>query len=311
MPCKTTQKQFEKEMTYTFKISDETVNSYGTRVLTTGIGTGNYLKNPIVLWNHTRSWSDKNDQVLPIGKCIKLWEKAGELFAEIELDETDDFAEKIARKIGKGIISACSISLDIITTSENPKTLIQGQTRPTIIESSLREISIVDLPANKSCVKLYDQGCEINFSDSENEHFLLPLLNTKNMNFKEEVQGLLNLKEGDENQVIIALKEVIRQNKEAAKLKEEHTTLSGQLDAYELKEKEAHTAKIASLVDEAIKSKKILASQKETYISLAEKDFTSTESILSAMATTQPLQVGEKETATDAWGERFREINKN
>lgn len=131
------------------------------------------------------------------------------------------------------------------------------------------------------------------------------------MNFKEEVQGLLNLKEGDENQVIIALKEVIRQNKEAAKLKEEHTTLSGQLDAYELKEKEAHTAKIASLVDEAIKSKKILASQKETYISLAEKDFTSTESILSAMATTQPLQVGEKETATDAWGERFREINKN
>lgn len=55
-------------MAYTFLLSDETINSYGTRVLTAGIRLENFLKNPIMLWNHTRAWSDKEDQILPIGR---------------------------------------------------------------------------------------------------------------------------------------------------------------------------------------------------------------------------------------------------
>lgn len=297
-------------MAYTFKISDESLNSHGTWVLSKGVNTENYLKNPITLWNHTRSWSDKEDQILPIGKCLKLWEKEGSLFAELEIDDTDEFAQKIARKVEKGIISACSVSLDIVTTSEDSKYLIQGQTRPTIIESCLREISIVDIPSNKNCVKLYDQGREINFSDVENDNFLLPLLNTKNMNFKEDVQSLLALNQADETQMITTLKEVLKQNKEAVKFREELKQAQEKLALFEQKEKDSHATKITYLVDGAIKAKKILASQRETYTSLAQKDFENTESILASMGALADLQGEDKTPAPDAWEERFREINK-
>lgn len=50
-------------MAYTFLLSDESVNSYGTRVLTAGIRLDDYEKNPVVLWNHTRAWSDREDQI--------------------------------------------------------------------------------------------------------------------------------------------------------------------------------------------------------------------------------------------------------
>lgn len=39
----------------TFVLSDESVNSYGFRVLTDGIALDNFKKNPVMLWNHTRT----------------------------------------------------------------------------------------------------------------------------------------------------------------------------------------------------------------------------------------------------------------
>ncbi|MEG1762753.1 MAG: HK97 family phage prohead protease [Bacteroidales bacterium] len=298
-------------MAYKFLISDESINSYGTRILSSGIHTDNYEKNPIILWNHTRGWSDKEDQILPIGQCTKIWKDGENCFAEIELDPTDAFAQKIEKKVAQGILRACSVSLEVISTSEDPKYLIQGQTRPTVIESALREISIVDIPSNKNCVKLYDQNKEINFSDNEPDNFLLPLLNIKNMNFKEDVQNLLALKEASEERILESLQEVILQNKQALKLKEDLKQANEKLAAFELQEKEAHTAKIIALVEEAITAKKILASQKEMYTALAEKDFESTQKVLNSLSPMEDISKASEDTQVDPWEACFNEINKN
>lgn len=300
-------------MTYTFLISDESVNSYGTRVLTAGIRTGDYLKNPIVLWNHIRAWSDKEDQVLPIGKVIRLWAESDKLYAEVEFDQTDEFAKKIEAKVAQGIVNACSIGIAVVTTSEDSAVIVQGQTRPTIVECRLRELSIVDIPANKNCVRFYDDGTglELTFADGQ-ENFLLPLLKNQNdMNFKDDVMALLGLKDADDQAVVQHITNLMNGNKEIASLRDQITNLEGELKTYRDKDAAARQAEIVDLVDGAIKDRKITAAEREDYIGLAEKDFERTKKILERMTGVPEPEATSHNDKADPWEERFREIREN
>lgn len=297
-------------MTYQFLISDESVNSYGTRVLTAGIRYDEYLKNPIVLWNHIRAWSDKDNQVLPIGKVLRLWMENSKLYAEVEFDQNDEFAQKIEAKVAQKIINACSIGIAVVTTSEDNSVIVQGQSRPTIIECRLRELSIVDIPANKNCVRLYDDGTgkELTFAAGQ-DNFLLPLLKNQNeMNFKDDVLALLGLKEADDQAVINQITALMNGSKEATTLRERVTTLEGELQTYRDKEKAVRQAEIVSLVDGAIKERKITAAQREDYISLAEQDFDRTKKVLDSIAAVPEPESATHSDKADAWEERFREI---
>lgn len=297
-------------MTYTFLISDESVNSYGTRVLTAGIRTGDYLKNPVVLWNHIRAWNDKTDQVLPIGKVVRLWAESDKLYAEVEFDQNDEFAKKIEAKVAAHIINACSIGIAVVTTSEDSGVIVQGQSRPTIIECRLRELSIVDIPANKNCVRLYDDGtgAELTFAAGQ-DNFLLPLLkNQNNMNLKDDVMALLGLKEADDKAVVKHITDLMNGNKETATLRERVTTLEGELKTYRDKDAAARQAEIVSLVDGAIKERKITAGEREDYIGLAEQDFDRTKKILGKMTGVPEPDAATHNDKADAWEMRFREI---
>lgn len=297
-------------MTYTFLISDESVNSYGTRVLTAGIRTGDYLKNPIVLWNHIRAWNDKTDQVLPIGKVLRLWTEADKLYAEVEFDQNDEFAKKIEAKVAAGIVNACSIGIAVVTTSEDSAVIVQGQSRPTIIECRLRELSIVDIPANKNCVRFYDDttGQEMTFAAGQ-DNFLLPLLKNQNdMNFKDDVMALLGLKDADDQEVVKQITNLMNGEKETAQLREKITSLEGDLQTYRDKEKADRQAEIVNLVDGAIKDRKITAGEREDYICLAEQDFDRTKKILGKMTGVPEPDTANHDDKADAWEERFREI---
>lgn len=152
-------------MKKTFLISDESLNSYGFRVLTNGISLERFEKNPIMLWNHTRSYGDNNDTLLPIGKWTNIRKEDDKLFADAEFDMDDAFAAKIAKKVEKGYINACSISIIALEESGDIDNVVQGQTRNTIIKSILREVSLVDIPSNSNAVSLYDiNGEQIDLS---------------------------------------------------------------------------------------------------------------------------------------------------
>lgn len=298
-------------MEYTFLLSDESVNSHGTRVITSGIRTDDFLKNPIVLWNHTRAWSDKEDQVLPIGKVTRLWVENNALYGSVVFDDKDEFAIKIESKVAQRILNACSISISVITTSEDSTVLMQGQTRPTIIESSLRELSIVDIPANKNSVRLYDSGngMELNFSGSR-DNFLLPLLKNQDMNFKDEIISVLALKDAEDKTIVTEITRLVNAGKENASLRDEKTRIERDLKVFQDKEKADREAEIISLVDDAIKARKIVEADREDYITLAGKDYDRTKKVLDTMS-----GVPEPDTAdhrdNDPWEERFNEIRKN
>ena len=302
-------------MAYTFLLSDESVNSYGTRVLTNGIRLDDYKKNPVVLWNHIRAWSDKEDQVLPIGKVVKIWKDGDKLYGDIEFDSKDAFAIKVANKVEQGIIRACSVSISVVTTSEDEAVLVQGQTRPTVMESRLREVSVVDIPANKNCVRLFDDGtgAELSFADGQ-DSFLLPLLKSKKkkkMNLNDEILSALELKDADERAVVAEIVRLRGEAKAAETLRQENGTLKEELKGFRDKEEDARKAAITDLVDGAIKARKIATSDRADYIALAEKDFERTKKVLEAMSSVKELTESEEVKPKDLWAERFREIENN
>jgi hypothetical protein len=159
-------------------LSDESINSYGFRVLTNGIALGDFLKNPIMFYNHDRD-------ALPIGKWEDVKVEDGKLIASPNFDDNDPFAVQIQSKYVQGILNAASMGIDILDVSEEPGLILAGQRRGTIVKSSLFEASIADIPSNKSCIKLHFKKENITLSGQFPEAFLtdnLPLINQpKNM----------------------------------------------------------------------------------------------------------------------------------
>ena len=122
-------------------INTSGLNSYGSRVLTDGLDTTQYQKNPVLLWMHRRY----GDNSAPIGRMENLRIDGDRLIGTPVFDLEDDFAKKIANKWDKGFLNMCSASVDILETSTDPRHLIQGQSRATVTRGKLLEVSIVDI----------------------------------------------------------------------------------------------------------------------------------------------------------------------
>ncbi|MDO4225811.1 MAG: HK97 family phage prohead protease, partial [Bergeyella zoohelcum] len=141
--------------THHFIVNTEAVNSYGYRILTEGIDTEQYMRNPVVLYMHNRAWGRGNEV---IGRTIALKKEGGKLIAEVEFDEADEFAKQIAGKIERGFIKMCSLGADVIETSSDPLFTLAGQTRETVTKCKMVELSIVDIGGNDDALKLSKDG---------------------------------------------------------------------------------------------------------------------------------------------------------
>ena len=310
---------------YTFVLSDESINSYGFRVLTAGIDLKDFKKNPIMFWNHSRTWRGSSDEILPIGRWDNIRVEGTRLLADAVFDEKDEFAQKIKSKVDQKIINMASAGFNVVATSEDPAALEKGQTRPTVIKCRMKEASVVDIGSNKNALHLYDEfGSEINLSDRDNNH-LLPLLSDiqnqqTDMKLQEQIAQVLKLSDNaSEADILTAVQnsanaaiQLADLNGQITTLKAEKTNLETELQGYKDAEKEAETQERIDLVDQAIAAKKITASEKETYLALAEKDFENTKKILDAKEGVTEL--GEEdggEVKLSAWDARMNEINKN
>lgn len=303
-------------MAYTFILSDESINSYGLRVLTAGIDLTNFRKNPIMYWNHSRSWRGTKDEVLPIGKWENIRVEGANLMADAVFDEKDEFAQRIKSKVDQKIINMASAGLRIIATSEDKAVLLKGQTRPTVVQSVMREASIVDEGSNKSCLRLWDAfDDEINLSAGGENH-LLPLIDLINMEFKEQVRGVLKLSaQATDAEILAALQAGVNPDVNLQEQVDSLTGVNANLkaelqvfkDAAELAEKQ----KGIDLVDQAIADRKITGGEKETYLALVDKDFENTKKLLDAKEPAPELGGGSGGSdKNDPWDERFREIEK-
>ena len=159
-------------------INTSAVNSYGSRVITAGLDTTQYEKNPVLLWMHRRY----GDNCMPIGRIANLRRDGDRLIGTPEFDMDDDFAKKVANKWEKGFLNMCSASVEILETSVDPVDLVPGQTRATVTHGKLLEVSIVDIGSNDDALKLTNgsQLLELKAGEASDVLPLLELSQTDN-----------------------------------------------------------------------------------------------------------------------------------
>lgn len=122
--------------THTFLVSDESVNSYGFKVLTNGIDTKRFETNPIMLYMHERPNI--------IGKWENVRKENAQLFADAVFDVEDPTAKEIAGKVERGFLKCASVGIG------------KADLKDGIVSScELFEISIVDIGSNSNALRLY------------------------------------------------------------------------------------------------------------------------------------------------------------
>jgi len=167
---------------HTFLVSDETINSYGFNILTSGIDTVNFLKNPIMLFMH--------DRVEVIGRWENIKIESGKLYADAIFDINSAKGKEVADKVENGFLKAASIGI-----TYNEDDILKG----TLQKCVLIEISIVDIGSNPNALKLYNKE---NFTGLYFEN----LANTA------EVSKVLELSNSDVKSILLAVKNLKREN---------------------------------------------------------------------------------------------------
>lgn len=247
-------------------ISNSRLNSYGFRVLTEGIDTEQYKRNPILLWMHNRPMRGTIDEVLPIGVIENLRVEGDSLIGTPVFDQTDDFAKKIQSKWEKGILKMVSAGLDVVEYSEKEEDIVLGQTRATVKRSKLVEVSIVDIGANDDALVLYDEGKRVMLSKDGNCG-VKKLEEKKNIdnNTKKEKE-----KEMKEIAMALGLEEQAQKEEILQKINELNENKQAYVELQKKYEQRENTL-IVQEVERAVKLHKITENKKDYFVELGKK----------------------------------------
>ena len=238
-------------------ISTEAVNSYGTRVLTSGIDLEQFKRNPVLLWMHRRAFDGES---MPIGKIDNLRVEDGKLIGTPVFDQNDEFARKIESKWDSGFLRMASAALEPIEVNPDPSLALEGQTRATVTRCKLIEVSIVDIGGNDEALQLCGaDGKQLKLAAGEDAP-ALPLLklNEPEPNNNKQLKTAMN----KDQLILLGLPE---------DASDEQATAALQL--MKTKADSAETLQLAAVtrcVDQAIADKKILAAQRDHYIKLGK-----------------------------------------
>lgn len=232
------------------RISNCSINSYGTRVLTSGMDVEQYQRNPVLLYMHERG------QVIGCVKDLKV--EGEDVTGELLFDEATELSKRCKKQWEFGSLKMVSVGIDIVEMSEEKSMLVQGQTRPTIVKSKLFEVSLVDIGSNDDAIVMKKDGRQIELG--KDGVCAIPLLNN-NQNIIQMDQKVIALQLG--------LPDTATEDEIKAKM-EELKASKAQVTALE-KEKETLTlAAITQAVETAITEKRIGADRKDQFINLGK-----------------------------------------
>lgn len=234
------------------RLTDDSLNSHGSRVLTSGVDTAQYERNPVLLYMHERG------KVIGFMKDLKV--ENNEISGEPVFDCATELSRQCKKQWEVGSLRMVSIGIDIIELSEKEEHLVPGQTSPTITKSKIFETSIVDIGANDNAIVMRRNGRQITLGrDSENP---LPLINNQPQIKKQEMELKkialqLGLPEtADEATVLTKISELKDEINEVEQLKKEKEDLI--------------LSQVTTAVETAIKENRVTADKKEHFINLGK-----------------------------------------
>lgn len=164
----------------TFLVSDESENSHGFKVLTEGIDTTQFEKNPIMLYMHERPTI--------IGRWENLKKEDGKLYADAIFDTDGEKGKEVARQVEQGFLKGASIGI-----TYQKEDLKNGVLK----KCKLFEISIVDIGSNPNALKLYDNTelSTLYFSQVVAQESLSEILFLKDKSFESIVLEVVKLRD--------------------------------------------------------------------------------------------------------------------
>lgn len=283
----------------TFILHDESVNTYGFRMLTSGANLEEFKKNPVMLLNH-------NDWNLPIGRWENIRVEGSQILADAVFDEKDPRALEVMQKVEGNFLRMASIGAWGQETSDAFDLMLPGQTSPTVVRWTAREASIVTIGANHNALALYDQeGNLLELSDTVDITALLPKVKSSiNNNVKMgQLTQILNLSDSaSEADIVKKVNELISNSD---RLDKENKTLTAAIDKHNQEIKEQQKNEAIALIDAAVKDGRIDAKGKDTYLSLFDRDFDSAKAALAAIpqrqSVTAQLQGGSNKVDLGDW----------
>ena len=232
-------KKIDKE----FCISDDSVNVYGYRLLTSGLDLSRFNP-PIGFLMHERErgvavrWEDFRTEV-------------GKVYAKPVVN--DELFPTLASQIEEGFYNAASVGhIVALEMDDSERAKLEGQTGPTVTKWFCRECSIVDIPGNYNAIaRLYDESDNVLHDLSAN------LINTDTMKQDNPTTGVMvavaalglpDLKEGaTAEDAVLAVQELMKKNSEREKL---IADLTAQVAAQK-------DASINAILDNAVKARKM------------------------------------------------------
>lgn len=269
-------------MAKTFVLHDESVNTRGFRMLTSGANLDEFIKNPVMLLNH-------NDWAMPIGRWENIRKEGGKILADAVFDDADERAREVSRKVEGNFIRMASIGAwPPEETSDAFDLMIHGQSLPTVTKWTVREASIVTIGSNHNALCFYDRQSKqpISLKDENDVIRLMDNTNHKKSNKMNILASVLKLSDGaTEADCVSAVQRIVSDNE---RLKSENVTLKDAVDKAAQDRKENEKRQAIVLVDAAVKEGRIDANGKDTYLALFDKDFASASAALAAI----PKRVG-------------------
>ena len=263
---------------FTFVLHDESVNTYGFRMLTSGANLEEFRKNPVLFLNH-KDWE------LPIGRWENIRIEGTRILADAVFDENDEEAIKVMKKVETDFVRMASVGTwPPEEVSDAPELKLPGQTMPTVTRWTVREASVVTIGANHNALVMYDRqtGKQIDLTDATSVVRLMDInihSNTENMN--ENLKGVLKLQDSaTEADIVGAVKTLIANND---RLSEENRVLKEEKAEQDRIRMEAQRAEGVALVDAAVKDGRIDAAGRNAYLALFDKDFESAKAVLAAI----------------------------
>lgn len=149
-----------KKIDREFLLTDDSVNCYGFRLLTSGYLKEEFIRNPIGYYMHDRE----------SGVIVK-WEDlrvdGDKVYAKPVINMSNDRGQQTVDEIENGFLNGASVGhIVALEFSEDPEKMLPGQTGPTITKWYHRECSLCDVPGNMNALALYDKdGNEIKLAD--------------------------------------------------------------------------------------------------------------------------------------------------
>lgn len=247
------------------RISNESVNCYGTRILTSGIDLAQYQRNPVLLYMHERG------KVVGLVKDLKV--EGQDVTGELVFDEATDLSQQLKKQWEFGSVKMVSANFQVLEMSDDKQLLAEGQQRPTVTKSKLIEVSVVDIGGNDDAIVLTHEGKTISLSAGQNAiDGVLPLLDnvskTPLKNKEMELKDLaikLGLQEtATEEEVNKKLASLSLAANEVTNLKNQLRTVMEQQQAVEL-------SAITRAVETAISEKRLAAGMKDHFVELGKK----------------------------------------